>query len=158
MNNMITTYRVEKDENSHPFLVAEESVEYWGSRIESPEDAVQLANNVFRMRYMAEELVCMISMDTRGGVLGIFKVSHGTVSGSACSPREIYIRALISGASGIIILHNHPSGDPSPSDKDIAICERISEVGNTLGVALNDFIVIGDTYYSFRENNEISLI
>ncbi|SNU06671.1 DNA repair protein RadC [Lachnospiraceae bacterium] len=154
----ITTYRVEKDELSHPFLVAEDSVEYGKSVVKDPEDAVDLVNDVFRMKHLAEEIVCMIALDNKGGVLGLFKVSHGTIDRSVCNPREIYIRALVSGASSIIILHNHTSGNPSPSDQDIIICDRLSQVSNLIGVRLNDFIIIGDDYYSFKEKNEMSLL
>lgn len=154
----ITTYRVEKDELSHPLLVAEDSVDYGKAVVKNPEDAVDLANDVFRMKHLAEEIVCMIALDNKGSVLGLFKVSHGTIDRSVCSPREIYIRALVSGASSIIILHNHTSGDPSPSDQDLITCDRLSQTSNLMGIKLNDFIIIGDTYYSFKERDEVSLL
>lgn len=154
----INTYRVEKDELSHPFLVAENTVEYGYSSITMPEQAVNLANDIFRMKYLAEEMVCMIALDSKGSVLGLFKVSHGTIDGAACSPREIYLRALVAGARSIIIMHNHPSGDSSPSDQDLMVCERLSSASDVMGVKLEDFIIIGDTYYSFRESNDISIL
>lgn len=150
----IISYRVEKDEFSHPFLVAEKTIEYGSSKVAEPEDAVNIANNVFRMNHLAEEMVCMISLSSAGKVLGMFNVSHGTIDRAVCNPREIFLRALVSGASTIVILHNHPSGDPTPSDIDLGVCKRLSEVSKIMGIALNDFIVIGDTYYSFREQRE----
>ena len=153
----IVTYRVEKDDLSHPFLVAEDSIEYGVSVIDSPEKAVELANEVFRMKYLAEEMVCMIALDAKGSVLGMFKVSQGTINSSICNPREIYLRALVAGACTIIVLHNHPSSDCTPSDQDIAVCERLSNASNMMGIKLSDFIIIGGEYYSFKEKAEWSL-
>ena len=156
MCNLIT-YRMEQDESRHPCLVTEQVLNYTSSIVTSPEQAVDMANHVYRMVYLAEEMVCLLTLDSKGEVLGIFRVSQGTVNASLCNPREIFIRALISGASSIIVLHNHPSGDPSPSDRDMMVCERLSKVSDIMGVRLNDFIIIGETYYSFRENDDAIL-
>lgn len=153
----IVSYRVEKDELRHPFLVEEESLEYGVSRVENPRDAVDILNDVFRMKHLAEEMVCMISMDTKGKVLGLFKVSQGSINNSTCTPREIYLRALVSGAASIIVVHNHPSGDPLPSEMDMIVCERLVSAGRLMGIPVQDFIIIGDTYYSFKEKEEWSL-
>lgn len=153
----IITYRVEKDELSHPFLVAEDSIEYGDYLIDTPNKAVNLANDVFRMKYLAEEMVCLMALDAKGSVLGTFRVSHGTINSSICNPREVYLRALVVGACSIIILHNHPSGDTAPSDQDIMVCERLSNASNMMGIKLSDFIIIGDDYYSFKEMGEWSL-
>ena len=150
----VVKYRVEKDGESHPFLVAEESHEYRLSIVNSPENAVDLVNSIFRLKNQAEEYVYMLASDSKGSVIGVFEVSHGTVNRSLCSSREIYLRALISGASSIIVIHNHPSGDASPSDVDIAIYNRLLEAGTIMGVDLSDFIIVGDDYYSFREKEE----
>lgn len=147
----IVTYRMEKDEMKHPLLVAEDSFEYMISEINDPEGAVALVNTIFRMNHLAEESVCMIAQDVKGGVLGLFKVSHGILDGTPCNPREIFLRALIAGAGAIIILHNHPSGDPDPSEQDIMVFEKLLKAGRLIGIGLNDFIIIGDTYYSFKE-------
>lgn len=150
----VTTYRVEKDEQRHPFLVAEKSIEYGVAIIDSPEKAVDLANNVFRMNHLAEEMVCMMAFDGKGSVLGIFKVSQGTINGCICNPREIYLRALIAGACSIIVIHNHPSGSTEPSDEDLMVYKRLSDTSKMIGIKLNDFIIIGDDYLSFREAGE----
>lgn len=157
MSNIVT-YRMEKDDFRHPILVEEESMEYDGSRIENPKEAVNLVNEVFRLKYLAEEQVILISMDTKGHILGLFRVSQGTVDKCLCNPREVFIRALVTGASSVILVHNHPSGDASPSEMDYHTCQRNTEVSNILGVYMNDFIIVGDDYYSFREHNELSLI
>lgn len=76
----VVKYRVEKDGESHPFLVAEESHEYRLSIINSPENAVDLVNNIFRLKNQAEEYVYMLASDSKGSVIGVFEVSHGTVN------------------------------------------------------------------------------
>lgn len=79
-------------------------------------------------------------------------VSRGTVNASCATPREIYIEALRFRACGIILLHNHPSGDPAPSREDCLFTERIREAGSLMGVPLLDHIIIGDnSYVSLRE-------
>ncbi len=156
MSNIIT-YRMEQDELRHPCLVAEQVVDYTSTIVTTPEQAVDVANHVYNMARLAEEMVCLLSLDSKGEILGIFRVSQGTVNASLCNPREVFIRALVSGASSIIILHNHPSGDSSPSDKDMMVCERLSKVSDMMGVKLSDFIIIGETYYSFRENDNTIL-
>ncbi len=149
----ITKYRVEMDACRHPFLVAEKIIKYDIARIDGPERAVNLVNDMFRTNHLAEEMVCLISMDIKCKVLGVFCVSYGTVNISICNPREIFIRALISGASKIIIIHNHPSGDSSPSDSDIISFKKIREASELIGIELLDFIIIGDDYYSFKIKN-----
>ena len=95
-----------------------------------------------------------MALDAKGGVLGMFKVSQGTINGSICNPREIFLRALVVGACAIIVIHNHPSGDPSPSDQDVIVYNRLSEASKMMGIALHDFIIIGDDYYSFKEKGK----
>lgn len=88
--------------------------------------------------------------------MGIFEISHGTINSSFANPRETFIRALLCGAAHFILLHNHVSGDVTPSKEDVRACNRIFEMGKMMGVELCDFIVIGDGYYSFREENILS--
>lgn len=154
----IYTYRVEKDAERHPFLVKERKFDYGTACLSCPEDVVKLVNYVFRLSFVAEEYVCLLSLDSKGHLLGLFEVSHGTIDSSHCNPREIYLRAIVSGARSVIVVHNHPSGDVNPSDMDIVVCKRLFEVGNLMGIPMDDFIIIGDTYYSFREKNEMSFI
>ena len=150
----ISTYIVEKDAERHPFLVEEQKIEYGLSCIKSSTDVVDMINHAFRLRFMAEEYVYLLSLDTKGHILGIFEVSHGTVNSAQCNPREIFLRALVSGASSIIVVHNHPSGDVTPSDEDLLIYRRLNDACKLMGITLLDFIIIGDDYYSYAENEE----
>ena len=79
-------------------------------------------------------------------------VSTGTINSTLVSPRELFVEALQKNAVSIILLHNHPSGDPTPSKEDVLITRRIQEAGRLIGVELLDHIVIGDNcYVSLRE-------
>ena len=95
----------------------------------------------------------MIAMDTKCKIIGVFEVSHGSIDSSFVNPREIYMKALSCNAAGIIVAHNHPSGNPSPSAPDIAVAKRLKEAGDILGVKIHDFLISGDDcYYSFQEH------
>lgn len=74
-------------------------------------------------------------------------LSRGTVNASLVSPREIFVEALKYGAVSIALVHNHPSGDPTPSKEDILITKRIKEVADLVGIPLIDHIIIGDNKY-----------
>jgi len=87
-------------------------------------------------------------------VLGIFLLSKGTIDMSLLGIREIYIRALLAGASRIILCHNHPSKDCTPSEKDIVNTKKVKDAGDIMGVELLDHIVIGGpSYFSFMEHD-----
>jgi DNA repair protein RadC len=148
----INTYSLELDAEKHPVLKVRETFSYENESVCSPQDAVNLVNNIFQLNKLAEEYVVMMALNVKGKILGIFEVSHGTVSCANCNTREIFIRALIVGASGMIILHNHPSGVSEPSKWDIDVAGKIKGAGKLMGVELLDFIIVGDNgYLSFKE-------
>ena len=146
----INTFRLEKDANRHPFLVAEEKFNYHSAAITCPEEAVEITNKLFRLDKLAEEEVILFSLDAACKLLAIFRLSHGGVNHSLCGTREVFQRALLTGAVSIIVIHNHPSGDPHPSDTDIMLLKKLEEAGKLMGVSLSDFIIIGDTFYSYK--------
>lgn len=150
----ITTYRSELDENQHNILVKENSCNYPVDSLNNPQSVVAMLNSVFRLNKQAEEYVYMIALNTKGKPLGVFEISHGAAQQSICNPREIFIKALLCGATGIILAHNHPSGDTTPSKDDMTVYQRIKEAGNIIGVNLLDNIVVGNGYYSFLENEK----
>ena len=98
-----------------------------------------------------ELVICMMS-DVKGHFLGDKILTRGTATGSLVTPREIFMEALRRHAVSLILIHNHPSGDPTPSPDDLQITARIYQAGELLGIHLLDHIVIGDQRYcSFRE-------
>lgn len=106
-----------------------------------------------RLRHEKRELLVLAMFDTQNYFLGDEIISVGTVNSSLVSPREIYLKALQYQAVNIILLHNHPSGNPKPSTEDYRTTNRVAECGKILGIYLADHIIIGDCQYiSFREN------
>ncbi|MEY8390655.1 JAB domain-containing protein [Lachnospiraceae bacterium] len=105
------------------------------------------------LRHEPKEKLLLAMFDAKSNLLGDAVISIGTVNHSLVSPREIFLKALEYRAVHIVLLHNHPSGDPSPSEADIQVTLRVSESGSIIGIALADHIIIGDNrYVSFREN------
>lgn len=105
-----------------------------------------------QLRHETREKLMLAMFDSKNHFLGDEILSIGTVNSSLVSPREIFVKALQCQAVHIIILHNHPSGDPTPSEEDLRVTHRVSECGNLLGISLADHIIIGDNrYISFRE-------
>lgn len=98
-----------------------------------------------------EHFYCL-HLSTRHTVLEIDLVSVGSLSASIVHPREVFRRAIERGAASIILAHNHPSGDPSPSEDDQEITRRLRDVGELVGIPVLDHIVIGNgDFVSFRE-------
>lgn len=94
------------------------------------------------------------TLDTRNRIIAVTTVSIGTLNNSLVHPRETYIEAVTLRAAGIIVAHNHPSGDPTPSREDHDLTKRLREAGKVLGIELLDHIVVGHgRYYSFKERD-----
>lgn len=105
-----------------------------------------------RMRHCMTECVLLVMLDSKGHLLGEQTISKGTVNASLISPREIFILALKFDASSIILIHNHPSGDPTPSGPDRQVTVQVRECSKLMNIPLIDHIIIGDnTYSSFKE-------
>lgn len=96
---------------------------------------------------MTREQILIVFIDSKSKVLKDMVISTGTVNTSIVAPREIFLNALKYGATSIIMLHNHPSGNPSPSKEDINTTKRIKEAGNLIGIKLMDHIIIGDNKF-----------
>lgn len=148
----ITKYNIELDENLHNALIKESASNYPVEKFTSPESIVKMICDVFRMDKKAEEYLYLLALNTKGKLLGVFEVSHGTVNASLVNPREIFIRSLLTGASNIILAHNHPSGDITPSKDDLSTTKRVEECGKIMGVPLLDHIIIGkENFYSMKQ-------
>lgn len=105
-----------------------------------------------RMRHLETEHVYLLLCDNKNHLIKEILLSKGTVNASVLSPREIFIEALRFHAVCIFLIHNHPSGDPTPSKQDIAITHTIFEVSKMIQIPLVDHIIIGDnTYISLKE-------
>ena len=106
------------------------------------------------LRHEEREQCRVMMLNTRSMLLAEKQLSVGTVNASLISAREIFLEALKCQAVYIILIHNHPSGDPHPSREDILLTKRIWEAGELIGISLLDHIIIGDrSYVSLREEN-----
>ena len=93
-----------------------------------------------------------VHLDSQTRVCGVELVSQGTINCSLVTPREVYKSAILANASGLILVHNHPSGIPSPSTDDRSITEMIRDSGRVVDIPVYDHVIIGDkTYFSFSE-------
>lgn len=106
------------------------------------------------MRHYKQEHMKLLMLNTKSRLLGETVISKGTVNASLVSPRDLFIEALQKNAVGIILLHNHPSGDPTPSREDILLTKRIKEAGHLIGIELLDHIIIGNNCYASIHGDE----
>lgn len=114
-----------------------------------------LVGETFVNEYAGEnqETVTVLCTDVHNEIIARRQLFIGGQSQCALYPDQIYRYALKNCASGVIIVHNHPSGQIEPSDNDLLMCQRLEKAGNTIGIHLLDFLIIGnDKYYSWREN------
>ena len=150
-------YKTKLTENKRVVLEKEVSTNYptLSYAIKSPDDAVNIGKQFMRIHEEPEEYMYMICMNTKNKVIGVFEISHGTVNASIVGTREAFQKALLANAVSVIFMHNHPSGDPTPSREDIEITKRLSEAGKILGVEVLDHIIIGDRYCSLKEKGHL---
>ena len=108
------------------------------------------------LRHLEQEVLLCMMLDTKNHLLGEKRMFLGTVNASLVSPRELFLEALRYQAVNIILVHNHPSGDPTPSREDVLITQRVHQGGELIGIHLLDHIIIGEhTYMSFREKESL---
>lgn len=120
----------------------------------TPSMVTTIVRDLFHTDTLADEFTYLLTLDNAMHPLGIFELSRGSVNFCLVSMRGIFIRAILTGASSIILLHNHTSGNTSPSRDDLKTAIRLKILGNVLEIPLLDFLIIGrDSYYSMQENN-----
>jgi DNA repair protein RadC len=122
--------------------------------IKTPSDAADIVME--DIRYLKKECMKVILLNIKNMVISIKDVSTGSLNSSIVHPREVFVEAIKSSSASIIVCHNHPSGDPTPSQEDINVTKRIYEAGKIIGIDLIDHIIIGDgKYISLKEKNII---
>lgn len=120
----------------------------------NPKSIINYFNNLFNG--IKQELFYVIYLDNQKKYIDKKLLFKGTVNYSLVHPREIFKEAYMLSASYIICIHNHPSGNATPSSNDIELTERIKNIGNLHGIILIDHIIIGkNNYYSFYEDNNL---
>ena len=151
----VKLYRAVLDDCRYPVLVKENGNYVCDGRkpFNNPEVIYDFCTRELDLNRAAEEYAYCFALDTKCHLMGVFEVSHGNVNGSIVSPREIFQKLLLLGAVSFIMVHNHPTGDASPTQEDAAVTERLRQAGELMGINLVDHIVIGEgNYYSFTEH------
>lgn len=150
----IIQYKTMFNEDRKNILVRESSKNYPGlGELDSPDSVCLLANSVFDASRLAEEHAWLIGVNTKNRPIGVFEVSHGSDCAAVVTPRELFIRLLLCGAHAFFLVHNHPSGDITPSSEDDALTRRVIAAGKTLNVEMFDHVIVADRlYYSYRES------
>ena len=119
-----------------------------GTRLVSPDQVESFLND---LKSLAQEVFVVVSMNTKNRVIQRHLVSIGTVNSALVHPREVFRPAILDGAVAVIVAHNHPSGDPSPSAEDIKITRQLINAGQHIGIRVSDHLIVGDRSLSLRE-------
>lgn len=123
---------------SHPELGTKPSVK-------TPDEVVNLVRG--RLKGKKKEYFIVLLLDTRGQLIKSSEISVGSLDASIVHPREVFKEATAASAASVIFVHNHPSGDPTPSEEDVKLTERLAEAGEIMGIDVLDHIIICDNKY-----------
>ncbi len=105
-----------------------------------------------QLRHKSTEAVYLLGLDNKGKLIGEKRISEGSVRMALISPREIFLEAFRMNAVNLILVHNHPSGDPQPSISDKQLTDAVKQAGEWMDIPLLDHVIIGEhKYYSFKE-------
>jgi DNA repair protein RadC len=122
-----------------------------GQRIRSSRDIFTHYHTLFRDK--KREIFMVLLLDSKNRLLGEERISEGSLNGAIVHPREVFQSAIRESAASILAIHNHPSGDPSPSEEDYRVTLRLKEAGELLGIHLLDHVILGEFgFVSFREH------
>ncbi len=111
-------------------------------KIGSPQDVFEVVHE-----YLADvdrEHFLTLLLNTKNGIVGVNTASIGTLNSSLVHPREVFKAAIIAGSAAVILVHCHPSGNPTPSNEDLEITRRLVEAGKIIGIEVLDHVIVGD--------------
>ena len=139
-------------------MVHEVACRYGGKKLELGEpfrNSVQIYDHFrFRLENETQERFLTVLLDNKHRIIKEQIISLGTLNQSLVHPREVFAPAIEMRAAAIVLIHNHPSGDPQPSNQDVEITKRLVEVGNLVGIRVIDHVIVGaNSYYSFVDEN-----
>ncbi|WP_199615573.1 JAB domain-containing protein [Paenibacillus alkalitolerans] len=126
-------------------------------RILSPDTAAEIIRKVLELDQMDVEYFGILTLNNKNEVAGAHILGKGTINTVIATPRDIFKAALMNNAISVILFHNHPSGDPTPSPEDIQMTKRVEEAGQIIGIDVLDHIIIGHEgrFYSLKANGLI---
>lgn len=146
LRELTVRYSVRKDSDGQSVMI--------GRALSSPQDAASTFMTLLQDE--PGEVFAMLCLTTKHRVIAYHEVSRGTLDATLVHPREVFKAALLANAAAVIICHNHPSGDPSPTIDDLDVTRRLVSTGELLGIPVLDHIVVGDgRYVSFKESRRM---
>ena len=121
-------------------------------KVEEPEDVARYV--IPSLRFEQKEHFLAMFLDIRNRILALSTISVGSLTASIAHPREVFREAIRYSAAGVILVHNHPSGDPAPSREDIQLTKQMMKAGEIMGIPVLDHVVVaGDNFLSLKEAN-----
>lgn len=151
-NSKPKTVRFRQIKAVYETMIVKDSVSSYlktGTRYTSPQEVYE----TFRfLMQETKEVFLTIHLDGKNRIIAVDMVSIGSLNQSIVHPREVFKSACLSNAAAVILIHQHPTGDPTPSREDISITNRLKEAGELMGIKVLDHIIVGDgSYHSFVE-------
>ena len=144
-------------------IVSESSELYEAVNVLNTPELVRPAlNKLMQLDTYDCELFIVLSLDTKLRMTAASIITQGTLDSSLVHPREVFQSAIMNNAASIIVVHNHPSGDPAPSQEDIAVTRKLVEAGRTLSIPVTDHIILGNEklfspgFHSLRSSGEVA--
>ena len=126
------------------------------NRVDRPESVYWACHEMINMD---QEMMKVVSLSTKLNIVGIDLVSLGILDTCICHPREVFRPAILRSAAGIILVHNHPCGDPSPSEEDKTTTNAIKKGGEILGIRMVDHVILAKgSLYSFADDRIIDML
>ena len=118
--------------------------------VRTPQDTLPVLEP--ELSELAYEKFVALALNTKNHLTAVLPVSNGSLNASIVHPRELFQRAILANSAALIVAHNHPSGDPSPSPEDIALTRKLVEAGELLDIPVLDHVILGyGRYASFKE-------
>jgi DNA repair protein RadC len=123
-----------------------------GDRTAASDDVIRVANPIFASLDADKEHFVLLALNNKNRINGYKVITTGTLTASLIRPGDVYRAALHLAAAAVVFVHNHPSGDPAPSQEDVEITRRLRECGEMLAIRVLDHVILGaDRYYSFSD-------
>lgn len=146
LRELTVRYSIRKDGDGRSITV--------GRSLSSPKDAA--TTFMALLQEESAEVFGMLCLSTKHRVIAYHEVSRGTLDSTLVHPREVFKAALLSNSAAIVVCHNHPSGDPTPTIDDMDVTRRLVVTGDLLGIPVLDHIVVGEgRYFSFKEGGRM---
>jgi len=134
-------------------LVREGSCVSEHNAISSPEEVFAVTHSDFAETTVEKAL--MLALDTKNKIIGVFTISTGSLNASIIHPRDLFQRAILCNAASVILVHNHPSGDPTPSAEDLELTRKMVKAGKLMDIPVLDHVIIGEDRYSSLKEKEL---